>query len=282
MVLKTVHSRLWAFDAEWVPDPIAGRLLYDVPPEVQEPAEILQAMWERAGASEEHPQPFLKLAQCRVVSIAAVERREGDTGVALHLLSLPRDPKDPKQTAEAHVIGTFLDAVGQHRPQLVGFNSWGSDLKILVQRATILGLRCPEFCAPGADEADYLGSRNGLHVDLMDLLGGYGSARPSLDELAKQSGFPGKLDIDGGQVADLWVRDELERIVQYNECDALTTYLLWLRVAHFAGHFSGAAYAEEVERVRALVRSEAEGPRPHLAAYLTEWDRVAEIVSART
>ena len=35
--------------------------------------------------------------------------------------------------------------------------------------------------------------------------------------------------------------------------DALTTYLLWLRTAHFAGHFSDEAHAAEVERVRDLL-----------------------------
>ena len=52
MMIKNVSNRVWAFDIEWIPDPVAGRLLYDVPDEVTDPAEIMKVMWERGGATE--------------------------------------------------------------------------------------------------------------------------------------------------------------------------------------------------------------------------------------
>jgi len=30
-MFKTIKNRVWAFDAEWVPDPVAGRVLYKLP-----------------------------------------------------------------------------------------------------------------------------------------------------------------------------------------------------------------------------------------------------------
>jgi len=30
-MFKTVKNRMWAFDAEWIPDPLAGRMLYRLP-----------------------------------------------------------------------------------------------------------------------------------------------------------------------------------------------------------------------------------------------------------
>ncbi|HCZ48898.1 MAG TPA: hypothetical protein DCZ11_07820, partial [Gammaproteobacteria bacterium] len=63
-----------------------------------------------------------------------------------HLLALPRDVGDAVQTAERHVVGTFLDAVGEYRPQLVGYNSINADLKILLQRAVVNGLSAAAFC----------------------------------------------------------------------------------------------------------------------------------------
>jgi hypothetical protein len=30
-VIKNIQKQVWAFDAEWIPDPFAGRLLYDIP-----------------------------------------------------------------------------------------------------------------------------------------------------------------------------------------------------------------------------------------------------------
>jgi len=40
----------------------------------------------------------------------------------------------------------------------------------------------------------------------------------------------GKMDVDGEEVAFLWLDGKLNEIVAYNEFDALTTYLVWLRV----------------------------------------------------
>lgn len=282
-MIKNVKDRVWAFDAEWVPDPLAGRVLYGVPEDVRDPREILQTMWERGGATEENPTPFLKLVQCRVVSIAAVERRrQPDGDISLNLMSLPRRPDDAGDRLESKILGTFLEAVGDCLPQLVGFNSIQSDLSIFVQRGMLIGLRAAGFSRrPDKpwEGVDYFARGSDWNVDLRDVLGGF-RAGPSLHELAVLSGIPGKMDVDGNDVAEMWLEGRFEEIVQYNEFDALTTYLVWLRTAHFAGHFTSEEYADEQGRVRALVEAEIErrGKR-HLAAYLTEWDRLQAVVS---
>jgi predicted PolB exonuclease-like 3'-5' exonuclease len=278
-VIKHVHSRVWAFDVEWIPDPLAGRLLYDIPESVSDPEAIMQAMWREGGASEDDPSPFLKTVLCRVVSVAVLERSVDSGQVELRLKSLPRNPESPEEASEASVIGTFLDALGARQPQLVGFNSISSDLRILVQRGLILGLGAGGFCKrPNKpwEGVDYFARGSDFNVDLKDILGGWGQkVVPSLHEIAVQSGIPGKMDIDGNQVARLWLEGELEKIVQYNEFDALTTYLVWLRLAHFAGHFTEAGYAEEQQRVRDLLESESKRPDgTHLRRYLEEWDRL--------
>jgi predicted PolB exonuclease-like 3'-5' exonuclease len=282
-MIKTAATRVWAFDLEWVPDPLAGRLLYDIPEDVDDPREILQEMWDQGGASECDPTPFLKLAICRVVSIAAVERRVQSNGeVALHLLSLPRHPQDPDEAAESRLVGTFLEAVGKHRPQLVGFSSSHADLKILLQRGLILGLQAPGFCgrpAQSSDSADYFSRSGDLHIDLKEIVGGWGKSAPSLHQLAVQSGIPGKMGVDGNQVAELWLAGELGQIVQYNEADALTTYLIWLRLAHLAGLFTGDQYQYEQDQLRKLLERESqESGKAHLGAYLQEWQRLQTLV----
>jgi predicted PolB exonuclease-like 3'-5' exonuclease len=285
-VIKSVKSRVWAFDVEWVPDPLAGQLLYDVPDSVRSPEEIMQIMWREGGATDEDPTPFLKTVVCRVVSIAAVERRVGEEGeVALNLMSLPHDADSSEESRESSVLGTFLTAVGDRRPQLVGFNSIDSDLKILIQRAVILGLRASRFAARPEkpwEGIDYFARGSDWNVDLKEVLGGWGKAVPSLHELAVQSGIPGKIDVDGNQVAELWLAGEVRRIVRYNEFDAVTTYLLWLRVAHFAGHFTPEEYAEEQQRVRDLLETRAKTEAgQHFGSYLEEWDRLRSIVESR-
>ncbi len=283
-MIKNVKSRVWAFDLEWVPDPVAGRLVYGLGDDLTD-LEVLQEMWRRGGATEDNPQPYLKVNLCRVVSVAAVERRSRPDGtVGLNLLSLPRDLDDMDQAAESHVVGTFLDALSEHRPQLVGFNSSGADIPILLQRGLVLGLTAPGFCErPDKpwEGIDYFARGSDWNVDLKDAVGAWGIASPSLHELAVQSGVPGKMDVDGAAVVDLWLADDVRRIVQYNEFDALTTYLVWLRLAHFAGFFDDAAYREEQALVEQLVTTEIAGGKIHLQAYLEEWRRLQAAIAER-
>ena len=131
-MFKSVNKVVWAFDAEWVPDPEAGRRLFQLAEETTD-AEVIQKMWEEGGADEENPMPYLKTTICRVISIAAVVRAVKENGeVSLSLTALPHDATDPKQTSEIKILSCFLKAVGYIKPQLVGFNSDKADLKILV------------------------------------------------------------------------------------------------------------------------------------------------------
>lgn len=278
-MFKSVQDIVWAYDIEWVPDPVAGRvLLRDLAPDVPD-EEVVRHMWSSAGASDENPRPYLKTVMCRIVSIVAVQRRVFEDGrVSLDLLSLPRDVNDPAQVSEAAMIGTFLDAAGRLCPQLVGFNSSGADIKILLQRAVVHGLQAAQFCSrPDKpwEGVDYFARESEYNIDLMRVLGGWGKATPSLHEMATLSGIPGKMDVGGGDVADLWLQGAHQQIVDYNECDAISTYLLWLRVAHLAGKFSAANYQHEQDRVRALLESEtARGGKQHLRDYLAYWNQL--------
>ena len=283
-MIKGVAERVWAFDLEWVPDPLAGVLLRGVPPTATD-AESMEAMWRAGGATEADPTPFLKTVLCRIVSVAVVERRERpDEPPLLNLLSLPRDPASAVERGEAHIVGTFLEALGKHRPQLVGFNSQDSDVKILIQRAVVLGLQAAGFAARPEKPwlgVDYFARDSVWNVDLKTIVGGWGKSVPSLHELAVQSGIPGKMDVDGNDVAAMWLAGRFGEIVAYNEMDALTTYLVWLRLAHFAGHVSRDEYAGEQSLVRGLVEREIAGGKRHLVRYLEEWDRLRSIVEKR-
>ncbi len=283
-MIRGVEERVWAFDLEWVPDPLAGRLLHDLPDSTSD-TEVLAEMWRAGGASDADPTPFLKTVLCRIVSIAVVERRaRGDENPVLNLLSLPRHPESQDDAREANVVGVFLEALGKHRPQLVGFNSRDSDLKILIQRALVLGLQAADFAQRPEKPwlgIDYFARSSDWNVDLKEILGGWGKGVPSLHQIAVQSGIPGKLDVDGNDVARMWLDGRLADIVAYNEFDALTTYLVWLRLAHFGGHFTGTSYAEEQTRVRSLIEREISAGKRHLARYLEEWDRLRAAISKR-
>jgi hypothetical protein len=273
-VIKFVSPEVWAFDLEWVPDPDSGRRAYGLPATLDDAA-VVEEMWQRGGATEEEPRPFLKTVLCRIVSVSAVIRKRDDHGHVSHTLhSLPAlDEQGPH--AEADLIARFLGAAGKHKPQLVGFNSLSADLPILLQRSLAHGLSLPEFChRPDKpwEGVDYFARSGDHHVDLKELFCGRGRATPSLHELATVCGIPGKLHTSALDVADLWRAGDLPAIVRYNECDALTTFLVWLRAALLSGHVAPAAYAQEVGDLEALLaRRGADPGHEHLREYLDAW-----------
>ncbi len=238
-MLKIVPQEVWAFDVEWVPDPQSGRRVYGLPASLSDD-EVRRHMWEKGGATEEDPQPYLKTVLCRVVSIASVIRRQGKDGsVSLKLHSLPM--QDAMEATEADIIFRFLSALGKAKPQLVGYNSQSSDIIILMQRSLANSLCLPDFCRRPAkpwEGVDYFARGSDYNIDLKEEFGGWGRATPSLHELATVCRIPGKIGTDGQDVVDLWIKGDIGRIVQYNECDALTTYLVWLRAALMAGHLT--------------------------------------------
>ena len=277
-MIRSVQNDIWAFDCEWVPDPQAGRLLYGQSAETAD-RDVVGVMWQRNGATPEEPAPFLKTAFCRVVAIAMVCRRVRGNEVKLDLRWLPHDPADAGQSAEVSVVGTFLQALGKHKPQLVGYNSRAADLRILVQRAVALGLAAPDFCRrPDKpwEGVDYFARENDWHLDLMEMLSGWGGrSHVALHEIATLSGIPGKFQADGQSVAPMWLDGRLAEIVHYNCFDALSTYLLWLRMAHFAGQFDDARYEDEQQLVRDLLMQLAEQPATAFVTdYFDEWERL--------
>jgi 3'-5' exonuclease len=275
---RSLPTIVWAFDCEWIPDPTAGRLLYDLSDEVSD-AEVMEVMWKQGGATAEKARPVLKPVMSRVVSISAVARRTREDGsVGLVLRTLPDDAHDPVQCREREIIERFLGRVGELKPFLAGFNSTGADIRVLIQRAVVHGISLPEFCARPKrpwDGADYFSKDSDYHIDLFQILAGYGKGGPSLHELATLSGIPGKLGVGGEDVPLLWLEGRLPEITAYNECDALTTYLLWLRACYVAGHLDLARYMDEQLRVLHLLRDDPQyAPRAHLARFLDEWKRL--------
>jgi len=276
-MFKTIGKQVWAFDCEWIPDANAGRLLFNLGSAVPD-MEVWKAMWAAGGATEEDPTPFLKMIQCRVVSIAAVIRKNTPDGAKLNLLWLPKTPEDPVLRDEKEIIGRFLNAVGKNQPQLVGFNSKNSDIKILTQRAIVNGIPCVDFCRrPDKpwEGVDYFARDNEAHIDLMDIVSVYGKGNPSLNELALFSGIPGKFEAHGEDVWQMWAEGDFRKIVEYNCFDALTTYLVWLRFCYFGGKMTKDEYAEEQDNLRDLLLELCEAPETaFLERYLEEWDRL--------
>lgn len=270
-MLKTLPPAVWVFDSEWCVDPTTIRAVYCLPPELSDD-EVRAVAWREGGATPENPTPYLKTVLCRILSIAAVKRTERAGDVTLELVSVPRIGEGA--VSEQVVIDRFLSSVGQVKPCLVGFNSASADLPAIIQRALVSRVSAPKFChrPPKPWEGvDYFTKNGDYHVDLKDVLTGfgYGKSTPSLNEIAAACGIPTKGSVDGSSVLDLWQAGRVDEIVRYNQRDALTTYLVLLRVLHLAGKVDLAVEETRVVTLlETLARSEG---NEHLAAFLEEW-----------
>ncbi len=269
------------YDLEWVPDAVGAKRLFDLSDETTE-IEAMQKLWQHSPQynAETNPRPFLKYMFSRVVSIAFLSRKtyfdsERELITEFSLNSLPKLPLESEDVDEAAIIDRFLYIVGERRPQLVGFNSADSDLQVLIQRGLINEITAPAFCKrPDKpwEGPDYFDSRNSeAHLDLVKRLSG-GAMMPRLDELAKLCGFPGKIDVKGDQVTDLWLERDITKIVEYNQIDTLNTYLVWLRFVYFAGQIDEEAYHIEQETFREFLENETQKPeKAFLADFLANW-----------
>lgn len=280
MLKNPIPELVLFFDMEWVPDAAGAKRLFDLDDETAE-LDAMQVLWEHSPQydAEKNPRPFLKYMFSRIVSIAFLSRklvRHGNEIVPeFSLNSLPKLPIEEAAPDEAAIIERFLYIVGERRPQLVGFNSMESDLQVLIQRGIINEVTAPAFNQrPNKpwEGDDYFDARNSEgHLDLIKRFSG-GAMMPRLDELAKLCGFPGKIDVKGDQVTDLWLAGDLTKIVEYNQIDVLNTYLVWLRVVYFAGKIPEEDYFSELEQFREFLESETEKPeKSFVKEFLLKW-----------
>ncbi|MEZ5306071.1 MAG: 3'-5' exonuclease [Pyrinomonadaceae bacterium] len=269
---KKISNIVYAFDAEWVPDPSAGRRVYGLPEEISD-EEVLNVMWQEGGATDEDPTPFLKTILCRVVSVAAIVRhvRNGETALKLHSIPNIGEAAVP----EGELIERFLSGVGKSKAQIVGFNSHNSDIPIMLQRGLANGISVPAYCErPDKpwEGVDYFARFGDDHIDLRDIVGGFGKSSQTLHELATVLGIPGKMGTTGDDVLNLWLAGDIDAIVRYNRFDALTTYLVWLRTVLFSGKFNKQKYDSEVELVRELIQTHIDSGEEYLGDFVAKWD----------
>ena len=259
------------FDCEYVPDIATGRRVYRLSPEMPDDL-VLKEMYLNAPPdtkNPDNPAPMLKTFMHRVVSVSAVVRdARKEAKKKLQLRTLP----DPLAMSERDMLFRFLSGVGGNKMQLVGFASRLFDVPVLAQRALVHGLAVPEFFSLPEKPwlgTDYLARYTDAHVDLFDVvsLNGDPKSKPKLDEIAAACGIPGKLGVSGADVAGMVLGGRLAEVVAYNECDAATTYLLWLRAAATAGLLD---YVEEAGEFRDLVEEKAK-TEPHMAKFLEAW-----------
>ena len=120
------------------------------------------------------------------------------------------------------------------RPTLVSFNGRTFDIPLLELAAFRFGISIPEWfnlSAPTYEQSRHRFNWNS-HLDLHDVLTNHGASRftGGLNLAANHLGKPGKLDVQGHMVQDMYHEGRLAEINDYCRCDVLDTYFVFLRV----------------------------------------------------
>jgi predicted PolB exonuclease-like 3'-5' exonuclease len=116
---------------------------------------------------------------------------------------------------------------------------------------------------------NYISRYHTRHIDLMDLLALYQPRNNApLDELARLTGLPGKLGMDGSQVWDAFRAGRIADIRNYCETDVVNTWLVFLRFQKMRGVLRPNQHAREIELVRATLARLGE---PHWREFLAAW-----------
>lgn len=189
---------------------------------------------------------FLPLPFHQVVAISAVMANKYGKFEKVNSI----DGKNEKE-----MISNFLKFIDKHNPKLVSFNGRNFDMPMLLIRAMKYNLSCPAYF----DKDDKMHDKtkwdnyryrysDRFHVDLMDHIGEFGAARGlKLDTLCAMAGLPGKYDVSGDQVTELFYQNETEKIKEYCESDVLNTYWLYLKYELLKGNLTIEDYCDYLQ-----------------------------------
>jgi predicted PolB exonuclease-like 3'-5' exonuclease len=163
---------------------------------------------------------------------------------------------------------------GYHYPTFVTFNGRSFDLPALELAAFRYGIDVPRWFDTTARSFEQSRNRYNLHahIDLLELLTNFGATRFSggLDLAATLLGKPGKMDVCGEMVQDLYDANRLAEVSDYCRCDVLDTYFVFLRSRVLLGALS----IEQEQRIVAETRDwlgTQPDPRGSLSHYLDNW-----------
>jgi predicted PolB exonuclease-like 3'-5' exonuclease len=249
------------FDIETVPDVEGGRRLYGFEDLQESDVELAMRTQRRAQRGSD----FQPLHLQRVVAISCALRSQDE----LRIWSL-----GDESSSEAELIQRFFEGLERYRPTLVSWNGSGFDLPVLSFRALIHGVPAARFWDSGHIDREtkwdnYLARYQFRHTDLMDVLALYQArAFAPLHEIAVLLGLPGKLGMDGSQVAGAFFAGRIGEIRAYCETDVLNTYLVYLRFQRVRGLLSAQEYEAEVARAQTFLAQRSEA---HWVSFRDAW-----------
>ena len=182
---------------------------------------------------------------------------------------------DEEQSRPHEIVRQFWEGWERYdRPTLVTFNGRGFDLPLLELACFRYGIPIPDWFAEDRRSFDQPRNRynTAVHLDLQELLTNSGASRfnGGLSLAASLIGKPGKLDVAGHMVQELWEAGRQREIHDYCRADVLDTYFIFLRSRVVAGVLSLAEEQAIIEETREWLEARAENS-PALRKYLDAW-----------
>src|SRR5271166_5947787 len=250
------------WDLETVPDLRGFAVANDMSASTD--AEVLEAIGEK----------FPKHIYHSIVCIGALVAHCDNGAWVVDALGAPH----VGERTEKQLISSFVDRIGELSPQLVTFNGNGFDLPVLRYRAMI-----NEVSPPGLSARPYFNRYSEDAIDLCDVLSSFSSQnKPSLHELSRVMGLPGKPDGMGGADVERFCREgRVADVADYCETDVVNTYRVWLRYELFRGRLTENGLRASEANLSDYIRSRSDA-KPHLAYVLVEEQKRALEPDART
>jgi hypothetical protein len=192
----------------------------------------------RQRLREEQGHDFFPLSFHVPISIAVGQVNEEKVLTAVETIN-------ENDYSEESIVRVFWQRLERFTGTLVTFNGRNFDLPVLELQALKYGCQAPRYFG-GKSRNRYVEEG---HYDLYDFLTNYGvhRLRGGFNLLAKLIGLPGKTEIDGSMVQQLWQEGRLRDIHRYCRQDVIQTYFLFLRVELLRGRLT----PEHHERVLA-------------------------------
>ena len=259
----TTRTAFLVVDTESVPD---GRLLSAVkyPGENLSPEDAIDRARAEARETSWNGSDFLPVSFQVPVGVCVL--RVGADFALQNLKCLDAPHFRPRE-----IVNQFWFGVSCYKAKLVTFNGRGFDMPLLELAAFRYGISARDY---------YQNSRNRFNgpIDLLDWLTNFGACRLAggLDLLAKLLGKPGKMEVSGDQVYQMYLDGKLQEINDYCLCDTLDTYFVFLRTRILTGDLNLEQEAELISKAKDLLRVKT-SEFPVLRHYLDNWTDFASM-----
>jgi predicted PolB exonuclease-like 3'-5' exonuclease len=265
MPIPAQSVKYLCFDIESVADaPLVAKLRY--PQESLEPTEAVRRY--RAELMAKYESDFIPYTFQVPISVAIAK-------VAADYRLLDLVVLDEPQYRPHIITDHFWRGWDRYkRPTLVSFNGRGFDIPLLELAAFRYGISVPGWF--GQYQKSYDQPRNRYnttaHLDLHELLTNFGCARfvGGLNLAANLLGKPGKMDVQGYMVQDMYDAGKLAEINDYCRCDVLDTYFVFLRSRVVVGELSLDDEQRIILEAKDWIRTQAETVTAY-REYLSKW-----------